>query len=83
MTWKILAAESGKLLKYTLKNGSHKNGSFSTITDVLGYANGQTIVSITDDAGQGEGAEKRFKRSEKEWVKVLKGLKETVENSRN
>ena len=82
MTGKILAAEPNKLLKYTLGNGSDKSGnSFSTVTDVLTYANGETTVSITDDVGQGDGAEKRFKRSEKGWDKILKGLKETVEGT--
>ena len=80
MTGKILAIESEKLLKYTLKNGSDKeNKSFSTVTDELSYVNGVTTVSITDDVGQGEDAEKRLKRSEKGWDKILKGLKKLVE----
>lgn len=76
---KILAIEPQKMLKYQLKNGSDSSATTSTVTDTLSYANGLTTVSITDDVGQGEGAEKRFSRSEKGWDKVLKGLKETVE----
>lgn len=80
---KIIAAEPGKLLKYTLKNGKEENlDNFSTVTDVLTYSNGETTVSVSDDVGKAEGAEKRFKRSEKGWEKVLKGLKETVEENK-
>jgi uncharacterized protein YndB with AHSA1/START domain len=83
MTGKIVVAEPNKLLKYTLKNGSDKtSNSFSTVTDVLTYANGETTLSVTDDVGQGEGAEKRFNRSQKAWDKVLKGLKNIVEEDR-
>lgn len=82
MTGKILEIKPGKLLKYTLKNSSDKKTkSFSTVTDKLTYAKGITTVSITDDVGQGDGAEKRYKRSTKGWKKVLKGLKELVEQS--
>jgi hypothetical protein len=42
----------------------------------------KTILSITDDVGQGEGAEKRYSRSLKGWDKVLKGLKELVESKK-
>ncbi len=73
----IVKAEPGKLLKYTLHNGKAK--SQSTVTDQLSFKDGQTILSVSDDVGSGEGAEKRFKRSVKGWDKVLKGLKEVVE----
>ena len=80
MKGEILAIEPNKLLKYKLKNESDKNSSgFSIVTDTLTFQNGETTVSITDDVGQGEGAEKRFKRSEKGWDKILNGLKKTVE----
>jgi uncharacterized protein YndB with AHSA1/START domain len=80
MTGKILAIEPQKLLKYTLHNNSdQKNKSFSTVTDQLTYTNGVTTLEVTDDVGQGEGAEKRFNRSEKGWNKVLKGLKKLLE----
>jgi uncharacterized protein YndB with AHSA1/START domain len=80
MKGEILAIEPNKLLKYKLRNESDKNLSgFSTVTDTLTFQNGETTVSITDDVGQGEGAEKRFKRSEKGWDKILNGLKKTVE----
>ena len=81
MKGQILQAEPEKRLKYTLKNGKGENGSFSTVTDELTYANGQTTLSITDDVGQGEGAEKRFNRSQKGWDKVLTGLKKVVEEN--
>jgi uncharacterized protein YndB with AHSA1/START domain len=76
---KILRVEPQKLLKYALVNGSGDTHSVSTVTDKLSYQNGRTIVSITDDVGQGEGAEKRYERSLKGWDKVLRGLKELVE----
>ncbi len=80
MNGKIIAIEPNKFLKYTLKNGSDETSkSFSTVTDTLTFADGKTTLSITDDVGQGDGAEKRFKRSEKGWDKVLKGLKKVVE----
>lgn len=80
MIGEILAIKRESLLKYTLKNSSDKKGkSFSTVTDKLTYAKGITTLTITDDVGKGEGAEKRFKRSTKGWKKVLKGLKELVE----
>ena len=79
MTGEIEAIEKNKFLRYTLKNTSDKGESFSTVTDELTYKDGVTTVLVTDDVGEGIGAEKRFKRSEKGWTKVLEGLKETVE----
>ena len=82
MTGEILEIEKEKLLKYTLKNGkkTDESSGSSTVTDVLTYQNGETLLSITDDVGDGEGAEKRLEKSEAGWDKVLKGLKELVEN---
>lgn len=77
MKGEIKKAEPGKLLQYTLSN---KGGSVSTVTDELKFAHGVTTVHITDDVGQGEGAEKRYQRSVKGWDKVLKGLKKFVED---
>ena len=82
MKGRILKIEPGKLLQYNLKNTSDKSATFSTVTDTLTYKNGKTTVSITDDVGVGEGAAKRFEKSEKGWEKVLKGLKEVVEESK-
>ena len=81
MHGKILAIEPQKLLKYTLKNGKadDKEAGSSIVTDELSYNNGVTTVSITDDVGAGEDAEKRVKRSEKGWDKILAGLKEISE----
>ena len=75
----ILAIEPLKLLKYNLKNS--KSHSTSTVTDKLSYKNGITTLSITDDVGQGEGAEKRYERSMKGWDKILSGLKKLVESN--
>ena len=84
MNGMILKIEKNKLLKYTLKNGKQEDDSegFSTVTDILSYENGETTVTILDDVGSGEGAEKRYERSEKGWDKVLKGLKKTVEEEK-
>jgi len=79
MNGTIEKIEPGKLLKYTLANASDKSGTKSVVTDELNYAHGETELTITDDVGQGEGAEKRYNRSVKGWDKVLKGLKELVE----
>ena len=80
---KIVKIEPEKLLQYTLMNeGSNDSSSYSTVTDELTYENGETILSITDDVGKGEGAEERYKKSEKGWGKVLKGLKELVEEGK-
>ena len=77
----ILEIEPGRLLKYTLKNGKEddESANYSTVTDILNYENGETVLSITDDVGDGEGAEKRLEKSEEGWDKVLAGLKELVE----
>lgn len=80
MKGKILDIQREELLQYTLSNG--KSNTFSTVTDRLTYTNGITTLSITDDVGQGEGAEKRYKRSVKGWEKVLKGLKKVVEENK-
>ncbi|MVM35399.1 hypothetical protein GO755_35590 [Spirosoma sp. HMF4905] len=74
----IVKFEPNKLLKYTLQNENDPD-NFSTVTDELTYENGETILSISDDVGQGKGAEDRYKRSEKGWDSILKGLKEVVE----
>ncbi len=80
MKGEIRKIEPGKLLQYTLSNKGD-NETTSTVTDELKFAGGVTIVYITDNVGQGEGAEKRYKRSVKGWDKILKGLKEFVENN--
>ena len=78
MSGEILDIEKEKLLKYNLKNES--SSGITTVTDELSYADGVTTLTITDDVGQGEGAEKRYERSQKGWDKVLKGLKKLVES---
>ncbi|GAB4017458.1 SRPBCC family protein [Spirosoma koreense] len=78
----ILDIEPARLLKYTLTNGDDADdpdAGFSTVTDELTYENGQTILSITDDVGSGEGAKERYERSVEGWDNILKGLKEVVE----
>lgn len=80
MNGTIIKAEPDKLLKYILKNRSSETQSI--VTDQIAYENGQTILTVTDDVGSGEGAEKRYKRSVKGWDKVLKGLKKVVEEDK-
>ena len=81
MTGQILQIEHGRVLKYTLKNGKSEDtdAGYSTVTDTLNYEDGETVLSITDDVGDGEGADKRMEKSEEGWDKVLAGLKELVE----
>lgn len=69
-----------ELLQYKLYNKSDKSG-FSLVTDSLTAQNGKTLLRISDDVGQGAGAEKRFRKSDKGWDKVLNGLKKLVENN--
>ena len=78
MHGKIIKAEPGKLLKYSLTNGKGASASTSTVTDELTYKNGKTTLSITDDVGDGEGAAKRYHRSVKGWNKILDGLKKFI-----
>lgn len=75
---KIIHINKGSLLQYSLKNSRSTSDSLVTIR--LTGNNGNTIVSVTDDVGEGEGAYTRFNRSVKGWDKVLTGLKRTVEN---
>jgi uncharacterized protein YndB with AHSA1/START domain len=77
LTGKILTLETNRVLRYTLDNSGAS--THSTVTDELTYADGKTTLSITDDVGEGEGAEDRFKKSDKGWDKVLQGLKKIVE----
>ena len=78
MSGKIIDIKPEKLLKYTLNNRG--SGSASTVTDTLTFNDGWTTLEITDDVGTEEGAEKRYARSQKGWEKVLKGLKELIED---
>ena len=80
LTGKITQIEPQKRLQYTLKNS--KSASQSLVTDVLTYKNGITTLSVSDDVGQEEGAEKRYRKSVKGWDKILKGLQEIVEKDR-
>jgi len=77
----ILELEPNRLLKYSLSNADDSDDptNFSTVTDTLYYENGRTILRISDDVGQGKGAEERYKRSENGWDTILNGLKEVVE----
>ena len=79
----ILEIEPEKLLKYNLSNDDdNDNPTVSTVTDILSYENGATTLSITDDVGEGEGAEERYYKSIVGWEKVLNGLKELVEEEK-
>lgn len=77
----IIKIEPGKLLQYTLSNKSDGSKSTSTVTDEITFYNDVTTLNITDDVGQGEGAEKRYKRSLKGWDKILTGLKRFIEDN--
>lgn len=75
----ILQIEPQRFLQYSLTNGTSESASSSTVTDLLSFKDGKTRLSITDDVGPEEGAEKRYNRSLKGWEKVLNGLKKLVE----
>jgi uncharacterized protein YndB with AHSA1/START domain len=80
---KIVRIEPEKLLQYTLVNSSADNpedaANRSLVTEELREQNGQTLLTVTDDVGDTDGAKKRFKRSSKGWDKILRGLKKLVE----
>jgi uncharacterized protein YndB with AHSA1/START domain len=61
LSGRIIKINRGSLLQYSLKNS--KSSSESIVTFELYEENGKTIVSVTDDVGQGEGAENRYDRS--------------------
>jgi uncharacterized protein YndB with AHSA1/START domain len=79
---KILGVEKGKLLKYELENHQHPDDaeSTSTVTYTLKPEKGMTLLSVSDDVGNGTDAKERYDKSVKGWRKVLKGLKKVVEN---
>lgn len=81
MKGKILGIAKNKFLQYTLHNESDQSGTQSVVTDLLEYRDGFTTLNITDDVGNGKGAQKRFERSQKGWDKILKGLKKVAEAS--
>jgi len=77
----IVEIQPGRLLKYTLHNGKDKSNDAnrSTVTITLNQHDGETIVSVTDDVSDADGAEKRLKRSQNGWDNILGGLKKLVE----
>lgn len=77
MSGKILEIDAPKILKYSLQNA--KSSSSSIVTDELTYENGITTLQISDNVGSGKDAEKRFRKSDKGWDKILAGLKKLVE----
>lgn len=76
----ILKIDHGKLLQYKLYHKSGASGA-SIVTDKLLDDKGKTRLIITDNVGPGKGAEKRVKRSQKGWDKILKGLRKLVEKN--
>ena len=56
----VLEIDPGNRLKYELENKGKAHCN-STINDTLSYSDSITTLSITDDVGTGEGAEKRYK----------------------
>lgn len=83
---KIVKMEAEKVLQYTLVNtklfGKPDNAKYSFVTDELSFENGKTTLSISDNVGDYEGAEKRYNKSDKGWDKILKGLKELLEEEK-
>lgn len=75
----IIEAAPEKILKYKLHNSHGNDDSTSVVTDTLLAENGGTLLTITDDVGQGTGAKERYERSMKGWDSVLKRLKKVVE----
>ncbi|PBQ30263.1 hypothetical protein CNR22_00310 [Sphingobacteriaceae bacterium] len=76
-----MSSEPNILLHYELKNGSSSDASAGkcVVTDVLTSNKGITTVTVSDNAGNGDRAENRYKRSVKGWEKILRGLKKEVE----
>lgn len=74
----VLTADPNDLLTYSLKNSKSTSQSIVSIS-LHEEEDGRTLVSITDDVGQGEGAEQRYNRSVRGWNKILKGLKRVAE----
>lgn len=76
----IIKMDRGRFLQFTLKN--KKSDTESTVTIELYEEAGKTIVSITDDVGDGDDTgEDRYDRSVKGWDKVLNGLKRVTEGN--
>ena len=73
----ILQIDPGKMLQYTIEN--HGTRGSSLVTDELFDENGKTRLKITDDVGHEPGAEKRYRKSQAGWDKILRGLKRTIE----
>jgi uncharacterized protein YndB with AHSA1/START domain len=84
---KIEKIETEKLLQYSLVNsklfGRPDPSRHSLVTDELSYNDGKTTLSISDDVGEYEGAEKRYKKSLKGWDTILSGLKKMIEEKGN
>lgn len=83
---KIVKIEREKMLQYTLVNTTlfrkPDTSKYSFVTDELSFENGKTTLAISDDVSAYEGAEKRYAKSDKGWDKILKGLKELVEEKK-
>ena len=83
---KITKIEKGKLLQFYLQHrdakGDDDRSHRSHVTEELTEVNGKTLLTITDDVGEGAGVEKRYNRSVKGWNKVLKGLKKLLEEKK-
>lgn len=48
---------------------------FSVETIKLTFEDGKTTLVITDDVGEVQGAEERYKKSQKGWTKIIKGVR--------
>jgi uncharacterized protein YndB with AHSA1/START domain len=78
---RIDRVEPQRMLRYTLNNTQSSDGgkTFSTVTEQLTPYGSGTLLTVTDDVGNGPGAEARYNKSLKGWDSVLKGLKKVVE----
>lgn len=83
MTGTIFQIDPGKFLQYDLRNSEPQGegNSHSVVSITLDDDDNGTTVSITDNVGEAEGAEERYKRSVDGWKKILQGLKQWVEKS--
>ncbi len=80
----IIRIEPGKLLMYTAY--SKESGledipsNYTKVTERISDEDDETILTVTDENfGNTESSVQRYKKSEKGWDVVLKGLKELVE----
>ena len=77
----VVRAEPNTVLQYRLRHhkffGTAGPDEYSEVKDTLTpNGKGGTILSIRDDVGISEGADKRCQRSVQGWKKILEGLQD-------